>query len=166
MSSHFQHPIRVCTQKVVVALRICKWVAMSPWFVMLEFVIKCNSESWCRWDLAMSTPSGLVNLLHDSLDLVNPKFSSYKTLGKNQAIIALVTHISWWFTSLLSPVSHFLIFMNLIIGHIVASSVSFTGNFCQISTWKIQFKPMQMRKKGPNLSDFKKIKSKFPEFLW
>ncbi len=113
----------------MVALRICKWVAMSPWFVMVEFVIKCNSESWCRWDLAMSAPSGLVNLLHDSLDLVNPKFSSYKTLWKNQAIIALVTHISWWFTSLLSPVSHFLIFMNLIIGHIVASSISFTGEF-------------------------------------
>jgi hypothetical protein len=32
--------------------------------------------------------------------------------------------------------------------------------------FKFQFKPMQMRKKGPNLSDFKKIKSKFPEFLW
>ncbi len=148
----------------MVALRICKWVAMSPWFVMLEFVITCNSESWCRWDLAMSTPSSLVNLLHDSLDLVNLKFSSYKTLGKNQAIIALVTHISWWFTSLLRPVSHFLIFMNLIIGHIVASSISFTGEFLPnfnlkntISTYAKDF--FSHEEKSPNFSDFKEKKN-------
>ncbi len=44
---------------------------------------------------------------------------------------------------------------------------SFFVKFCHISTWKVWFWPIQRifhGKNGPNLPDFKKIKSESPEF--
>jgi hypothetical protein len=154
----------------VVALRICKWVAMSPWFVMLEFVIKCNSESWCRWDLAMSAPSSLLNLLHDSLDLVDLKFSSYKnTWEKSSNHCIGDAHFMMTYKSVDASFTLPYFYESNYWPHSCKQRFFYWWIFAKFQPEKYDLnlcKGFFLMKKTAQICQISKKKSKFPEILW